>query len=143
MKHSAPSIDPDLIALGIRQPWAELILQGIKTIEVRSLETAKRGTILIYASKKLSSQPSALEAAERHRLDLDALPKGVLVGTVEIRDCSRCTADDSQGASLPVEAIAGKFAWRLGNSQRFPKTVPVRFLPYGVWFYPFKRRNRE
>ncbi len=143
MTQTAHSINPDLIALGIRQPWAELILRGIKTIEVRSLSTAKRGTILVYASKKISNQPAAIAATESYGLDLDLLPKGVLVGSVEISDCSPCTAADSNSCCLPAAQIEGKFAWRLSNPKRFAKTVPVRFLPYGVWFYPFKRRNQQ
>ena len=43
--------DPNLIALGIRQPWAELILRGVKTIEVRSRDTDVRGPIYIYATR--------------------------------------------------------------------------------------------
>ena len=37
-------------ALTIRQPWAKLILRGIKTIEVRSRLTRVRGRVYIYAS---------------------------------------------------------------------------------------------
>ena len=37
----------ELIALGVRQPWAELILRGIKTIEVRTLPTSIRGPVFI------------------------------------------------------------------------------------------------
>lgn len=143
MKLSAHPIDPDLIALGIRQPWAELILRGVKTIEVRSLGTAKRGTILVYASKKISNQAAALEAVEKYGIDLEVLPKGVLVGTVEIKDCSPCTAGDSDACCLPAAQIQGKYAWRLVNPQRLAESLPVRFLPYGVWFYPFKRRNEQ
>jgi superfamily I DNA/RNA helicase len=37
-------------ALSVRQPWAELIMRGEKTIEVRSLRTNIRGRVHIYAS---------------------------------------------------------------------------------------------
>jgi predicted transcriptional regulator len=48
-------------ALSIRQPFAELILRGIKTIEYRTRPTRIIGErFYIYASKKLFSyQPSA------------------------------------------------------------------------------------
>jgi predicted transcriptional regulator len=38
-------------ALSIRQPWAELILQGKKKIEIRTWNTNFRGDFLIHASK--------------------------------------------------------------------------------------------
>ena len=38
-------LDIDRRALGIKQPWVELILRGIKTLEIRSLATNVRGPI--------------------------------------------------------------------------------------------------
>lgn len=54
--------DHELIALGVRQPWAELILRGVKTIEVRTVDTRQRGTIYLYASKKFTDHPAATAA---------------------------------------------------------------------------------
>jgi hypothetical protein len=143
MPSGPKAIDPDLIALGIRQPWAELILRGIKTIEVRSQATATRGTILIYASKKLSDLPAAREAADRYDIDLDSLPMGLLVGTVEIVDSIPCRSSDSEAACVPASLLKSQHGWRLANPKRFTTPAAVRFLPYGVWFYPFKRRKEE
>ena len=40
--------DPTLMyALSIKQPWAALVVQGLKTIEIRRWPTARRGQILI------------------------------------------------------------------------------------------------
>lgn len=39
--------------LTIRQPWAELIVRGIKTIENRGRDTKYRGPVLIHAAKKV------------------------------------------------------------------------------------------
>lgn len=133
--------NPDLIALGIRQPWAELILRGVKSIEVRSQDTNLRGPVYLYVSKKISDHPAAGRAIEMHGLDVDALPLGVLVGTVEIHDARRATPEDASAACVPAEALAGYFGWHLRNPLRLARPLPVRFLPYGVWFYPFKRRS--
>jgi len=51
---SPAGIDPDQIALGVQQPWAELIIRGVKTLEIRRMNTPRRGRSLIYASKKFS-----------------------------------------------------------------------------------------
>lgn len=136
-------LDPDRLALGVQQPWAELILRGIKTIEVRSQQTQVRGTIYLYASRKPSSMSAAAAMIDRHRLKIDELPKGLLVGTVELLDCRPCTPHDAAAAGVPAELLFNRQAWILGRPQRFPKPVPVKFLPFGVWFYPFKRKTGQ
>lgn len=58
--------------LSIRQPWAGLIVLGIKPIENRSWETSYRGPILIHAS--LNNTEPSIEELERRfsfRLSLD------------------------------------------------------------------------
>jgi ASCH domain len=43
-----------LVALSIKQPWAELILLGRKTIEVRSWSTNFRGLLALHTGKRPS-----------------------------------------------------------------------------------------
>lgn len=131
----------ELIALGVRQPWAELILRGIKTIEVRSLPTVIRGPIYLYTSKVIADTPAARAAAAKHDIDVNALPRGLLVGTVEITGCEPCRPVDADAACLTPEIMAGKQGWQLARPQRLPEPLKVRFLPYGVWFYPFRRKG--
>lgn len=132
-----------MIALGVRQPWAELILRGIKTIEVRSTGISIRGPIYIYASKKLADITAAETAARKYNLNPDTLPKGFVVGTVEIVDCTLCKARDSAAACVPRKYLKKRFAWHLENAKRLEEPLTVKHLPYGVWFYPWKRRNSE
>ncbi len=133
--------DPEIIALGVRQPWVELILRGIKTIEIRSQHTRVRGPIYLYASKKFSDFPAAVDAATEHDLDCSSLPTGVLVGSVEIAATRPALASDAAPSCVPAAFLKQQFAWEPRNPQRFVQPVPVRFLPYGVWFYPFRRRH--
>ena len=42
----------DMKALSIRQPWAELILQGRKTIELRTWKTCYRGLLPLFRTSK-------------------------------------------------------------------------------------------
>ena len=131
----------DLIALGVRQPWAELIVRGIKTIEVRSQNTNQRGTIYIYAAKKPSTIAPASQAIEKYDLDLGSLPRGLLIGTVELFDSIPCKTDDARASCVSTSWLENQFAWHLRHPCRFSEPLSVRFLPYGVWFYPFRRRN--
>lgn len=138
-------MEPDVerSALGIRQPWAELILRGIKTIEVRSSHTIKRGTIYVYASKKVATNPAAAQVVEEYDLDLDELPRGVIVGTVRIVDSVATTPADEEQSCLPASLLEGKFGWHLADASRLTEPLTPRFLPYGVWFYPFRRRSAD
>lgn len=131
----------DRLALGIQQPWAELILRGIKTLEVRSQPTRTRGTIYVYSSRRSSTLPAAAEVVERLGLDLGELPKGFLVGTVELVGCRPATPEDAAAACVPPELLMSQFVWELGNPQRLAEPLAPRFLPYGVWFYPFRRKG--
>jgi hypothetical protein len=133
--------DRERIALGVQQPWAELILRGVKTVEVRSQDPRIRGPIFLYASKRTSALPAAAEAAARHGIDVESLPRGVLVGTVEIVGSELAGPEDATAACLPAELLAGKIGWRLASPRRLEEPLAPRFLPYGVWFYPFKRKR--
>jgi hypothetical protein len=137
------SPDPNIIALGIRQPWVELILRGLKTIEVRSQQTRIRGTIYLYAAKKTSDHPAARAAVAHHRLDLDRLPRGVIVGTVEIAESAPLEPTDAPAACLPPDALHGQYGWRLHAAHRFAEPLTIQFPPYGVWFYPWRRKAKS
>jgi len=134
--------DCDRIALAIQQPWAELILRGTKTLEVRSQPTQLRGTIYLYASKRLSQLPAAEAAARRWKIEVASLPVGKLVGTIDLIECRPSRPADHQAACVPADLLKGQFVYQLDRPQRFAAPRSVRFLPYGVWFYPFKRRPR-
>ncbi len=139
--HLPAGIDPDRLALGIQQPWAELILRGIKTLEVRSTNTQIRGRIYLYASQRCSTLPASQTAIEQHALDVAALPKGWLVGSVELVESRPAESIDAAAASLTPDLLTDRYVWRFAAPERLPEPLAVRFLPYGVWFYPFQRRN--
>ena len=69
--------------LTIRQPWASLIVAGIKDVENRSWLTSYRGRLGIHAGSRV--EQDALDAYG-HLLDGD-LPRGALIGSVTLVDC--------------------------------------------------------
>ena len=89
-------------ALSIRQPWAELILSGHKTVEVRSKATHLRERIYIYASKSRIDAEEESRIAVKFGIDVDALPRGVLVGSVEIVGCRHLNSGDSEAACFDI-----------------------------------------
>lgn len=124
-------------ALSIRHPWAELILRGIKTIEVRSSNTKVRGRVYIYAS--LGRYPADLEdqCSDQFGLDMDALPRGVLVGTVEITGSRPLEFTDSEAACFEIEVVEKQFAWLVANPERASELLKPTKHPQPVWFNPF------
>lgn len=111
--------------LSIRQPWAELILQGRKTIELRTWPTHHRGSIMIHAGGKVERDICA-----EHGLDPDALVRGALIGTVEIVDM--VTFDHETFAAArdqhlyPNDWPGDLLGWRLATPRRFETPIPMR-----------------
>lgn len=92
--------------LSIRQPWASLIVKGFKDVENRSWRTSIRGEIAIHTSASKAEddwedaiitvaviRAIALSEAKEWLIktigEFDKLPRGAILGTVEIADCKR------------------------------------------------------
>ncbi len=112
-------------ALSIRQPWAELILQGRKTIELRTWQTNYRGRIAIHASQTVRE-----EACVAYGVDPARVVRGALVGTVELVDI--LTLDERDWEALRDQHLSlsdfhgPMFGWRLEAPQRLPQPIPMR-----------------
>jgi hypothetical protein len=86
-------------ALSIRQPWAELILRGVKAVEARPMRTHKKGErVFIYAGLQRIEKDEQSRIAAEFEMNVDALPRGVLVGTVEIVGCEPLEPRHSKSA---------------------------------------------
>ena len=125
-------------AHSIRQPFAELILRGIKTVEYRSRPTRIIGQRFhIYASRSPAAKfwstdlampeqlpPWMLELAEQvGMIEPDALlPTGVIVGSAVIEKVSH------EGAF---------YHWHLADVVRARKLRKPKGHPQPVWFEPF------
>jgi len=75
-----------LYALSIKQPWATLVVHGLKTVEVRRWPTARRGRILIHAARVPDERP---QGWARVAADMEPLARqlGGIIGAVELADC--------------------------------------------------------
>lgn len=132
---------PNHLAFGIQQPWAELILRGIKTIEIRRLPVRPGGPIYLYSSKKASKASYAIRAARDHGLEFENLPRGVLVGTIEVIECRPATPQDVTAACVPEDFLHRMNAWVIGRATRLESPQPILNPPFGMWFYPFAQRG--
>jgi hypothetical protein len=125
-------------ALSIRQPYAELILRGIKTAELRSVSMRIVGErFYIYACKAKATRPIwsddlrvaqppawMIELAEQVKLIEPGamLPTGVIVGSAVIEKVSQ------------VDHI---YRWHLAGVERAKKLRKPKGHPQPVWFNPF------
>ena len=116
-----------LKAISLRQPWAEEILMGIKRVEFRGSPTKHRGPIYIYASMGRVEAEQEAEWEREHGISVNGLPRGVVIGTVEIVGCKK---DDNC------------FAWQLANPKRLQKPMPPVEKAQPVWFHPFGKPER-
>lgn len=75
-------------ALSVRQPWAYLIVSGIKRIENRDWTTDYRGPLLIHASMSWHAAAADRdEFQQRYRVKIpNELPQGAIVGCVLLID---------------------------------------------------------
>jgi hypothetical protein len=106
--------------LTVRQPWASLIVAGIKDVENRSWRTKYRGRLGIHAGNRVDQD--ALDACG-HPLDGD-LPRGVLIGSVELVDCMK--------TSRSKWAVPGEWHWVLADARKLvrPRPMPGKL---GLW----------
>jgi hypothetical protein len=109
-----------LKAISVRQPWAGLIVDGLKDVENRKRLTRFRGRICIQAGCKPWDGPEATGAPwTPHQAYF-----GCVVGTVEIIDC----VEDSRSRwGLP-----GWWHWVLADPR--PLRSPFRFTGKQGWF---------
>jgi hypothetical protein len=68
----------------VKQPWASLIVRGVKDIENRSWSTIYRGPLLVHASLK-PDQITSEEVEERYGSPTGG-PYGCVVGIVDLVD---------------------------------------------------------
>jgi len=85
MKRAQPN-PVDAVALSIKQPWATLVVHGIKTIELRSWRTERRGWVYIHTGRGVESSPAAW-AHVPNNLASFAEQRGGIIGRVRIVGC--------------------------------------------------------
>lgn len=131
-------------ALSLLQPWATLVVLGVKKIETRSWRTPYRGELLIHASL---GKTGAVLAGEppftKYILNFSSLPFGALVGKVILEDVLPVTGlfmSDAAINQLSLEEKAfgdyttGRYAWMLTDAIQFRQPVRVNGT-LGLWEY--------
>ena len=109
-------------ALSIRQPHAEAIMRGVKRVEYRSCPTNIREIICIYAALGRYSREEESKMMRQYGIksvSCDDLPRGVLIGTVELYDCTGQDRD---------------FSWHVRKPERASRLRKPKNHPQPSWF---------
>src|SRR3990167_7080588 len=114
-------------ALSLKQPFAELILQGRKKIELRKWNTNFRGRFLIHSSKV--SDKKAMK-----KFGFKDLPCGYLIGRADLIDVRKYKTKEEHNSDKALHLASelwGNYGFVLKNVKR------IRKIPFngklGFW----------
>lgn len=111
-------------ALSLKQPWADLVVDGRKTIELRTWKVSYRGELAIHASQSVH-----LEACQAFGLDARRRVTGAVIGTVDLIDIVEL--DETAFESMQDQHLASGYfkapiyGWILAHPRRLEQPVPV------------------
>jgi hypothetical protein len=113
-------------ALSIRQPWADFIVQGKKTLELRSWSVKYRGALAIHASTNIER-----EACVAHGIDPERVTAGAIIGVVDLVDVVELNARAFEARRAEHLANARfnttpLFGWQLANPRALPQPRVIR-----------------
>jgi hypothetical protein len=134
-----------LHALSIKQPWAALVVAGIKSIEIRRWPTDRRGLILIHASGTEDNRREGWDAVPQRLLPLTKR-RGGIIGSVELIDC--VAYDTAEAFGKDRGRHLNHPDWfrppRLfGLVFRNAQTLPFRRFPGWIKFFPVELKEAE
>ena len=129
--------------LSVRQPYASLLVNGIKDVENRSRRTNYRGTVLIHAGVKMhdimeqlptkillygvGSVESQIIQMAKNVVQEDLF--GCIIGSVEIVNCVDCNGH----TSLSEWAEGGCWWWICRNAKVFEHPIRNVKGKLGIW----------
>lgn len=107
--------------ISIRQPWASLIVAGVKAIENRSRPTRYRGRVLIHAGQTIDRDGMAVVNEAMSEVgsipSVGDWPTGAIIGCATIVDCVTESED---------EFFEGPFGYVLAGAVEFDRAIPAR-----------------
>jgi hypothetical protein len=138
---------PEIRVLAVRQPWASLIVEGLKTLEIRSNLTNKRERVAIYCSKNdlteyeenqflrlIYDMESKKEITkDERRLAEDNIRRmgtpGRIIGTVEITNCRSVSSYDIlclRNKHFANNITLLHYCWEFSNPIKFSSPIPYK-----------------
>ena len=122
-------------ALTIKQPWAQLIVEGYKKYEFRSWKTKYRGKILIHAG--MSLEKDMVSRFKDYNLEYTM---GAIVGEATLEDCILVDEEFNKKLREENPIVYGRsnhvetYAWKLSNVIKYKEPIYIKGK-LGLWDY--------
>ena len=130
--------------LSLIQPWAELVVRGLKRQETRSWNTKYRGELFIHSSGRIPKYARELIDTwpfDEYEYELHT---GAIIGCVILRDVitseeamismRKSETEQSQEEYRFGDYSPGRFVWLLSDFKKFDKPIPAKGS-LGIWTF--------
>ena len=129
--------------LSICQPFAELIVQGKKTIELRKWNTKFRGEFLIHAAKNI-----LLEDFDRIDLSPESMITNAIIGKVNLVNVKKYNSEkelyaDRKKHYAETDYIKNKYGFILEKPKKLRISIEYSGKPNFFEFYPDEIKNND
>ncbi|HYV05286.1 MAG TPA: ASCH domain-containing protein [Blastocatellia bacterium] len=122
-----------LFGLSIQQPWLDMIIRGIKTMELREKEAKRRGIVALHAPWKIDFSAAYFYGYENPW----RMHRGKILAVADISDVYELDVLTWQGFleqhRQPIPFADGSFGIALKNVRVLDRPVACRGKP---WFFP-------
>jgi hypothetical protein len=131
-----PRSEKSRVAVSIKQPWATLILHGLKTIELRKWRPSRFGVVYVHTGANHEPSEDAWANLPPDLASFARLRRG-LVGKIEITGVRRYGSladyrgDRKRHLASDVWYADGLVGWTLAN----PEIVPFEPCPGNLRFF--------
>lgn len=130
------------IALFTRQPWADLISRGVRSVMVKNWDFPQfRGHFLIHSARRIRA-----EVRDKFEVTEDARIRQAFVGAAELVDIERVRTEERWRELEPAHLTAGPrpygdetYVYHLQDQRRLVKPVPVAGVPSGPQWPRFRK----
>lgn len=114
--------------LTIKQPWASLILLGLKKYEFRSWKTEYRGELLIHAGKGIDK-----DGMERLKKYIpENMPTEKILGKVKLIDCIKTSSEfydkvQKENKDIYAKSVFNQdYAWQMEVIEVYDNPIKVK-----------------
>ena len=128
--------------LSICQPFAELIIQGKKTIELRKWNTKFRGEFLVHAAKNI-----LIEDCKRMKIS-SSITTGAIIGKVKLTDVKKYESDkelksDKKKHHSLSDITKNKYGFILESPKKLRVPIPYSGKLNFFEFHPDEMKNDD
>ena len=128
--------------LSVCQPFAELIVQGKKTIELRKWNTKFRGEFLVHAAKNI-----LIDDCKRMKIS-SSITTGAIIGKVKLTDVKKYESDkelesDKKKHHSLSDVTKNRYGFILENPKKLRIPIPYSGKLSFFEFHPEKIKNND